>query len=323
MKRFIFFALLAFFTVRNYAQIHITPVVSSSVEGFTDNEKNIFENRLSSILSQNNMLSKIGDSRFVLVGKIDTESKDVLGTAPTQIAYKLNVTLAVGDGFEGIKFAVETLTAKGVGSTEEKAVLNAIKNINGKSEMIANLMNTGRLRIIDYYNSNFQNIIAKARLLVNNDKFDEAMYSLVVFPEECEGYQQSLDLINEIYMMLLDRQAKEVLKEAQALWAGNPSEENTPKVMEILSQIDSKSNVYSDAQKLMEKIQSSITTKREREYQDAKAQRDREYNDAIALRNKQIDTHAELTKAGYAAAVKIAKAYSKQKKVKYKIYNIL
>ena len=52
MKRFIFFALLAFFTVRNYAQIHITPVVSSSVEGFTDNEKNIFENRLSSILSQ-------------------------------------------------------------------------------------------------------------------------------------------------------------------------------------------------------------------------------------------------------------------------------
>lgn len=227
MKRFIFFALLAFFTVRNYAQIHITPVVSSSVEGFTDNEKNIFENRLSSILSQNNMLSKIGDSRFVLVGKIDTESKDVLGTAPTKIAYKLNVTLAVGDGFEGIKFAVETLTAKGVGSTEEKAVLNAIKNINGKSEMIANLMNTGRLRIIDYYNSNFQNIIAKARLLANNDKFDEAMYSLVVFPEECEGYQQSLDLINEIYMMLLDRQAKEVLKEAQALWAGNPSEENT------------------------------------------------------------------------------------------------
>ena len=149
------------------------------------------------------------------------------------------------------------------------------------------------------------------------------MYTLVGFPEECEGYQQSLDLINEIYMMQLDRQAKEVLKEAQALWAGDPSEENAPKVMEILSQIDSKSNVYSEAQKLMSSIKNGINAKREREYQDAKAQRDREYRDAIALKNKQIDTHAELTKAGYAAAVKIAKAYSKQKKVKYKVYNIL
>ncbi len=323
MKQFLFVILLVFFSMKNYAQIFITPMVSSTVEGFTDNEKNIFENRLSSILSQNNMLSKIGDSRFVLIGKFDTESKDVLGTVPTKIAYRLNVTLAVGDGFDGTRYAVESLSLKGVGNTEEKAVLNAIKNISGNNEKIANLMKTGRQRIIDYYNINFKNIIAKARQLANNDKFDEAMYTLVGFPEECEGYQQSLDLINDIYMMQLDRQAKEVLKEAQALWAGDPSEENAPKVMEILSQIDSKSNVYSEAQKLMSSIKNGINAKREREYQDAKAQRDREYRDAIALKNKQIDTHAELTKAGYAAAVKIAKAYSKQKKVKYKVYNIL
>ena len=100
----------------------------------------------------------MGDSRFILTGNWIPETKDVISSAPTQIAYTLNINLHIGDGEIGTKYISETFRVKGVGSTEEKALLAAIRNLQSSNHKISTFVQKGKERIISYYEHNKENI---------------------------------------------------------------------------------------------------------------------------------------------------------------------
>ena len=131
------------------AQIQITPYIddencSSMPNGICE----ILSQKLSNVISQNGIQSQMGDSRFILTCHVTEESKNVLTTSPTQIAYVLNLHLFIGDGETGTKYISETFRTKGVGATEEKAYRNTVKNLNAKSEQMVSFVGQGSKRII-------------------------------------------------------------------------------------------------------------------------------------------------------------------------------
>ena len=118
------------------AQINITPYISNDINKAFPDASSIFISKLNGILSANNIHSEMGESRFILTGNWIVESKDIVSSVPPKIAYVLNINLFIGDGETGDKYISESFRVKGIGKTEEKAYLDAIKNFQTKSDKL-------------------------------------------------------------------------------------------------------------------------------------------------------------------------------------------
>lgn len=112
MRKF-FFILFSLCCAGLYGQINIMPYMPDDIVNAYPDAARILENKLNNVLSENGIKSNMGDSRFILTGSWTTETKDVVCSAPMQIAYTLNVNLYIGDGETGEKYASETFRVKG------------------------------------------------------------------------------------------------------------------------------------------------------------------------------------------------------------------
>ena len=161
MKKILISIVSLMYLSTSMAQIQITPFVdeencSSMPNGICE----ILNQKLSTIISQNGIQSQMGQSRFILTSNVTEESKNVLSTAPVQIAYVLDVHLFIGDGETGTKYLSQSFRTKGVGQTEEKAYRNAVKNLNSKSAQMIEFVSKGKARIISYYDNNKEQILS-------------------------------------------------------------------------------------------------------------------------------------------------------------------
>ncbi len=248
------------------AQIYITPFIPDEIISNYPDAAKMLESKLNNILSANDIKTQMGDSRFVLTGNWIPETKDIVGTAPTQIAYTLNINLYIGDGEDGTKYISETFRVKGVGSTEEKACLAAIRNLQLNNQKISVFVQKGRERIISYYEQNKENIMASINSLITKKDYNEAMYQLCLIPMECSYYKDVQSKINDIYQHVIDNIAEPIFTEAKILWASNQNANGASQVINLVSQIDPNASCYLDVQKFIEIVNAKINLINEQAY---------------------------------------------------------
>ena len=171
------------------AQIQITPFIDEqNCNAMPNGICEILNQKLSNVISQNGIQSQMGQSRFVLTCNVTEESKNVLSTSPTQIAYVLDLHLYIGDGETGAKYISQSFRAKGVGNTEEKAYRNAIKNLQARSQQMTEFVGKGKARILGYYENNKEQILSSIRSCVDGKNLEQAAYELCLIPQEVSYY---------------------------------------------------------------------------------------------------------------------------------------
>jgi len=239
------------------AQMMVTPYLPEDMEGMTANNLKLLENRLGSIISQNGMLSAEG-SRFILTMNWNVLEKEVIGSGPTVIMYKLEVGLCLGDGMTGTKYASTTLSLKGAGNDEAKAVMKAMNGINAHKAEIGRLVKEGTDRIIEYYESNKSQILTSVKAMMNQKSYEEALWTLSQIPQEVSYYAEAQDMMVQAYRAQVNTNAAQQLQRARALWAASPSRENADAVMALVGDIDPSSSSYAGAQALMKEVKGRV-----------------------------------------------------------------
>lgn len=257
MKRFLGLTIIMLCTLAVRAQMMVSPYLPEDMEGLTQNNIRLLENRLGSIISQNGMLSAEG-SRFILTMNWNVLEKEVVGSGPTVIMYKLEVGLCIGDGMTGTKYASTTLSLKGAGNDEAKAVLKAMNGINAHKDEIAQLVKKGMDRIVKYYESNKNQILTSAKSMMNQKNYEEAMWILSQIPQEVSYYNEAQGMIVQAYRAQVNTNAAQQLQRARALWAASPSRENADAVMALVGDIDPSSSSYSGVQALMKEVKGRV-----------------------------------------------------------------
>ena len=239
------------------AQMMVTPYLPEDMEGMTANNLKLLENRLGSIISQNGMLSAEG-SRFILTMNWNVLEKEVIGSGPTVIMYKLEVGLCLGDGMTGTKYASTTLSLKGAGNDEAKAGMKAMNGINAHQAEIGRLVKEGTDRIIEYYESNKSQILTSVKAMMNQKSYEEALWTLSQIPQEVSYYAEAQDMMVQAYRAQVNTNAAQQLQRARALWAASPSRENADAVMALVGDIDPSSSSYAGAQALMKEVKGRV-----------------------------------------------------------------
>jgi len=228
-------------------------------EKIPDEAARQLETKLQSALTANGYADKGYTERFVLTAKVDITQKDVTPTTPARISEKMDITLMVGDVVENKLFASVTIQASGIGTNENKAFINAFRNIKGENPKIQQMLNGANTKIMDYYTNHCPEIIQRAQGLVAKQSYDEAIAMLVSVPNVCNDcFTQCQQQAGQVYQQKIDAEATALLEKARNVWATNSNTTGANEVADIISQINPKSSNYASVVSLRNTVSAKL-----------------------------------------------------------------
>lgn len=217
----------------------------------------IVENKLTQIVTKQGVSGLSLNNRFVITANLVEMSKEVTATTPAMIAVTLTPTIYIGDVVTGDLYSsCELPLLRGVGETETKAYINAVKALNVNHQSVVLCINSGKKRIIEYYNSQIDFIIADAMALVDSQQFDEAMLVLASVPDVCkDAYVKAHEKIGEIYKKKVDLEGEKLYNEAYATWNTAKTKESATRVVELLAEINPVSSAAEKSRVLVKEVE--------------------------------------------------------------------
>ena len=217
--------------------------VPVQAEPVPEQAKSLLENKLSQIASNNGMGGSVINPRFVLMANTAVITKEIIPGPPQLLSYNLEITFFIADAIDLKKFANTSIEIKGVGTNENKAYIDAIKNINVRNKEIVSLIETGKNKIIDLYNSQCDFIIRDAMSLSNKGEYDAAILKLAAVPDVCETcYVKCMDTMQYIYQKKIDKECLLIMRDAKTTWMANQNAMGAEKVAQIINSISRKFN---------------------------------------------------------------------------------
>jgi hypothetical protein len=289
------------------ARITLASFVPQQIDKMPEAARSMLANKLSQIVTQSGMSGSAQNQRFILTANINVLSKDITPTAPPMQAFTLDISLYIGDGIDGTKFASFSTTVRGVGENETKAYISALKNLKTNDPNYQSFIGSGKNKIVEYYNSKCDFIIKEAQTLASQSQYDGAIDNLISVPEVCKGcYDKCMDAVVPIYKLQIDKACRVSLADAANSWNTNQDASGASAASEYLAQIDPGASCFKDAQALSNKIAKRILEIEKREW---------------SFKMKEYQDDVEVRKATIKAARDIGVAYGKgQPKTVYRVY---
>ena len=261
MKRIISAIVAIIVSFGAFAQnINIPLRVTVSEETGTAKVNEYLHNKLLSIVATEGIGGgEHGISHFMLAAKSFTDSKEVVGTAPTMYAMNINLTLYIVNWVDGSIFAQNSLTLKGAGQSEEKCYMNALRQINPQNARLNKMLADGERKIVAYYTAEGENIIARAKTLTTAKQFDEALFLLSSIPSVAkEPYAKAQPILTETYKQYLNYKDAKLLHKAKSVWAATQNRTGAAEAGALLAEIEPDSDCRAEAESLYESIKKRI-----------------------------------------------------------------
>lgn len=272
--------------------IKVTAFVPKQGEELSSTAQKNLENKISQTVSASGM-SSLSDSRFAVIPRIIVIDKQTQASAPPMIVMNIEITYYFGNVENGDIFGSLTKNYKGIGQTETKAYMAAINTIKPKDTEMMEFLESGKLKIVEYYNKMTDKIIQKAQKDSDMGNYDAAILALAEIPMACNSYSKCMEVASLIYQKKIDVEGASLYNEAYVLWNSQQNYEGAEKACAILAKIHPLSASASKAKSLSDDI-----GKRVREIDK------REWNFVLQEQKNEFD----LQKSTIKAATEIAKA---------------
>ena len=282
--------------LNDYGKLVINTYVPDQVEEISMDVKSLLQNKLNQIVTAKGIGGVTINPRFVLLIKMNILTKDIIAGPPTMIAQNLELNFYIADAIENTIFSSLSIELKGVGASQTKAYIDAIKNINPKDKRIGDFVEEGKKKIIDYYNSNCEALITNANSSVKTGDYDAAILKLSAIPDVCEKcYEKSLATIENIYQKKIDLECAGILKNAKYTWQTAATKEGAQKVAEQLNNLSPFSSCQNDADLLLKQISQKLKA----DENAALQLKMKKYNDGLKMKQDQIKMQEDESKRVY------------------------
>lgn len=242
----------------DFGRIALNPHISEQSKLPSEAEAQLV-NKLKQIASNYGMAGSVANPRFIITANIFVTTKDVIPGPPQQIAQNMDITLFVGDAVENKIFSNLVISSSGVGTNENKAFIDAIKQIRTKNKQIETFLEEAKNEIILYYSTQCDFISQKATALKQQEKYSEAIYTLAQVPEVCKDcYFKVLNEMSIVYDLKINSEADSLLKNANSVWAANPNQQGAQQAANYIMKINPQAKCYPDASKLLSVINTKM-----------------------------------------------------------------
>lgn len=290
MKTFVHFMLclavgwcLPMFGQKNVdCDIHLVALSHQNNKTLSEGTEQMLLSRLCQAISVSDVYADEDYSQFFVAAKVLPLYKNTMAGSPERTVVSLELTCYIGD-LEGKKvFSTQTLELKGVGTSEQRAYINAMRTLNAKNTKIAEFVKKGKKEIIDYYNRNFDNIVAQAKQKALQKEDEAALMFVGSIPVCCNRYDEASRLLLDFYQKYIDNEGKRLLIEAQTAWMAQPDGDGAVIVAQCLGLMDPDCSSWKEAMKLYDEVKSKIKD-------DWNFEMRQKYTDAISIEKQKID----------------------------------
>lgn len=246
-------------TLSDIGRIVLNSVVIDKENKLPEEAKSYLLTKLTIVAAENGMGGNSITPRFVIAAKINVLTKDIVAGPPQLIALNAELVFFIGDVEDNKIFTTTTIMVKGAGTNENKALLDAIQNINPKETSLTNFTINGKNKIAEYYSNQCDLIIKKVTALNDLQKYEAAIYELMQVPEICKAcFDKCMDEVKPIYQKMIDRNCTIKLNNAKAKWNASPTGQGASDAGLILATIEPNAACYQEAVTLVETIRKKI-----------------------------------------------------------------
>jgi len=161
------------------ARIALAAFVPKQADEIPSSARQILLNKMLQISLQNGLGASGENPRFCIVPSLNVISKEISPTAPPMVVVNIEVTFFIVDAASKTIFSQTSVLVKGVGTNKNKAYISGIKNINVKAGQFKNFVETGKQKIIEFYNSQCDIILEHAQALSAQKRYEEALFNLL------------------------------------------------------------------------------------------------------------------------------------------------
>lgn len=305
MKKIFTAILLATVCIAGFAQnkegklddagrIALNPVILDNCN-IAPGASNVVLNKLTQIVTKNGLAADSFDPRFIITANMVELDHYVTATAPPMQAFSFSPTLYIGDAATGILFATCPLNpVKGVGASDAQAYMQAVRSLKVNGPEIQAFIETGKTRIIEWYNTQIDFLISEANALAGQDKYDEAIALLFTVPTVCkDAFDKAMRAAEQIFQQKIDIEGAQLLNTATHVWNANQSWSGANEAASYLSRIHPLSSVMPAAMDLSETIAARVKELDNREWNFAMKQ----FDASVSLESQRIAAMAEVGKA--------------------------
>ena len=264
----------------------ISVYAADDSESFPQGAKAMMENKLTQLLTRNGIAGLDYMGQFILTVSTTPLDKDIIPGPPSKIAEKMEMSLYIVDAYAKTIFASTSLTVKGLGETENKCYLNAISRMPLQTPQMAEFIEQGKTKIIEYYDHEGEALIKKAQYLCSQKNYDEAMYWISLIPQQSKHYDAALAAGKEIYQAYIDNQCYINLAAAKTAWAAEQNATGAAAAGEYLANILPEAKCYNEAMELYSEIKRKVLD-------DWKFEM-KKYQDGVDLEKQRIDAMRQI-----------------------------
>jgi len=269
-----------------HAQDCVLPISIQLDEDFTNvpsAASKVLYQSLNRIATENGLTTDAPTTPFVLTAHCDVLDKSNLPGPPIQTVYNLGITFYMADTYTQKKFGTSYITLDGVGTGEVKSYINAFRRISANNGEIKSLINRGKKNMMNYYDTQYSNIIQEAKRLVSLQNYEEALTMVLSIPVCSKGGEEASKYGLQLYTKYLDRMNLFLLNQAKALWAAGQNQQTAYDVCAMLAQIDPDAACYAEAGNLMKEVKSQVRSDIDLEMRE-------KYRDQIRLEEERISS---------------------------------
>lgn len=254
-------------SANDFDRISLNVFIPEQVENIPPAARSTLTNKLTQAVTKKGLAGAGASPRFLLTANMDVLAEDIVAGAPARQTYQFEVSLFIVDFIDKITVSSTSFEVKGAGSNQTKAYTNAIRSIDFKHPKVDAFLEEGKIKIIEYYNSRCDFIIARAKAQASQRLYADAMTTLAGIPEVSKDcYLKAMDEIGPIYKEFADYNCKILVSAASSCWASRPNTEGAQLAGALLTQIDPGSVCYDDAQKLISRMEEKVLKDEKRDW---------------------------------------------------------
>lgn len=178
-------------------RIAITPQVNDQT--IPSEAKNLLLNKMKQICTKNGLAGDAANPFFIMDATVSVLSKELTPTAPPMHALNMQINFFIKDAATGNVYSETSHDIKGVGQNETKAYIAGLKNINPSMGKFKAMVDKGKEKILEFYNSQCDVVLARANALKQQGNNNEAIKVLKSVPPVClDCYNKSMELLATI-----------------------------------------------------------------------------------------------------------------------------
>jgi hypothetical protein len=261
-------------------------VPDESVKPFPS-AKSLMESKLLEMISSTGMSGYKG-GRFFISPKIAVLNQQVLDGPPAKVVIDVAVTFFIADNTDQKVVNSYYKELKGVGASADQAMMNAIRNLNGRDKEVTSFVQEARSRIVQFYSQNCEAIIAGAQSK-SIDNIARAMENLSMIPmENAECYKEAQIELQMLYGNYVHRRCADALTKARAIWSSAYTIESASRAINSLEGFFIDEQCQENLNALSDEMRARVEKNEEFEREFAKL--------LLESENKKMELNAEILK---------------------------